>query len=129
MKLRLPELIKITDNKLQLGFKCKIWYYTSRILLITAFAITHGYQLSSKSQPFYTFISGILNVSCYAVHFCANNGVGYLWHTCHLWHMGWLILAPMSLTTSLVSSHFPPHHHSCYKSVEVVLTSTSRNSK
>lgn len=42
--------------------------------------------------------------------------------------MGWLILVPISLTTSLVSSHFPPHHHRCYKSVEVVLTSTSRNS-
>lgn len=54
------------------------WYYLSRILLITAFGVTHGYQLSSKSQTFYTFTSGILSrLAAIAAHFCANSGVGF----------------------------------------------------
>lgn len=113
-------MIKITDNKLQLGFKCKISYYKSRSLLITAFAITHSYQLSSTSQPFYTFISGILSNSCYAVHFCANNGIGYL--CTHVIFGKWADLLWSQCfdnqpSIQLLSSH----HHRCSKSVRAVL--------
>ena len=71
MRLRLNELIKVTHNKLELRFKCKIYDYKSKILLknINTFVITHDYPLSSKSQPnFYTLLSQAFFIS-YAILF------------------------------------------------------------